>query len=259
MAALGNWTGSRVWITGASSGIGEALARRLAGQGAQVFASARNEVALAALARGTGIVALPCDVTDRASMLAAAETIRARSGALDVVIANAGTCEYVDVQAFDSALFARVMATNFHGAVHTVEAALPLLRVGRVKAIVGVGSTAAWTGLPRAEAYGASKAALHYFLDSLRVDLTGEGFTVVTVAPGFVRTPLTDRNDFEMPMRVEVADAVDAILAGLAAGHVEIDFPPGFTRGLKTLRLLPTSWRNRLYQRLVRKPAGEGR
>lgn len=249
---LRDWHGQRVWITGASSGIGRALAVRLAQQGATVFASARNRDALMALEREARVHALPCDVTDRASMLGAAETIRVRAGALDVLIANAGTCEYVDVRAFDSELFARVFATNFAGVVHTVEAALPLLRAGKSRWLAGVGSSAAWNGLPRAEAYGASKAAMHYLLDSLRVDLTGEGFRVTTIAPGFVETPLTDRNDFAMPMRIGVDEAVDSIVAGFAAGRDAIDFPTAFVAALKLLHLLPVSLRNRLLQRTVR-------
>lgn len=246
------WRGKSVWITGASSGIGRALAVRLAGLGATVFASARNQGALLALELEAGVHALPCDVSNRAETLGAAESIRTRCGHLDVLIANAGTCEYVDVQALDSALFERVFAANFFGAVHTVEAALPLLRAGKTRWIAGVGSSAAWNGLPRAEAYGASKAALHYLLDSLRVDLAREDFCVTTIAPGFVQTPLTDRNDFAMPMRISVDEAVDAIVAGFTAGRAEIAFPAAFVSALKALRLLPVALRTRLLQRAVR-------
>lgn len=246
------WRGKSVWITGASTGIGRELAIRLAGEGARVFASARNAELLQELAQRHGIEPLPLDVTSREQVLAAAAQIRARAGHLDVLVANAGNCEYVDVQAFDSALFARVFAVNFQGVVHCVEAALPLLRAGDTRYIVGIGSSSAFTGLPRAEAYGASKAALHYFLDSLRVDLTREGFAVSVVAPGFVETPLTDRNDFPMPMRMPVGKAVDALLAGMNHRRAAIDFPPLFTRVLRIAALLPASLRNRLYQRLVR-------
>lgn len=248
-----NWQGQRIWITGASSGIGRELALRLATAGARVFASARNAEALSGL--HAGIVALPLDVTDRTALLAAAATLRAQAGGLDVLVLNAGNCEYLDVRQFDPALVERMLAVNFMGAVYTLEAALPLLRAGETRYIVGVGSSAAWTGLPRAEAYGASKAALHYFLDSLRVDLTAEGFSVSVVTPGFVDTPLTARNDFPMPMRMPVARAVDSLLAGMARRKAEIDFPPLFTRTLRAARLLPAGWRNALYQRLVRRDA----
>lgn len=241
-----------IWITGASSGIGRALAIRLAGAGARVFASARNAAALAELQRDFGIEPVVADVSDRTAMLAAAAQIERAAGRVDVLVANAGTCEYLDVKAFDSALVERVFAANFFGFVYTVEAALPLLRKSPVRYLVGVGSTAAWTGLPRAEAYGASKAAMHYFLDSLRVDLTPERFTVSVVAPGFVDTPLTARNDFAMPMQVSVEQAVDYMLAGMGKRAPDISFPPAFSRLLRTARLLPTSWRNRLYQRLLR-------
>jgi NAD(P)-dependent dehydrogenase (short-subunit alcohol dehydrogenase family) len=252
MTGIRNWQGKQVWITGASSGIGLALAQRLAAEGAQVYASARNAQALSSLASCKGISAVPCDVSMRADVLAAAAQIRTKTSHLDLLVANAGTCEYVDVQAFDSALFERVFAVNFLGAVHTVEAALPLLRAGSTRAIAGVGSSAAWTGLPRAEAYGASKAALHYFLDSLRVDLTREHFTVMTIAPGFVQTPLTERNDFPMPMQIGVEKAVDYIMAGLRSGRAETAFPPLFAAVLKAARLLPAALRNRLYQRMIR-------
>ena len=246
------WNGRIVWVTGASSGIGRALAIRLVGLGARVFATARNADALAELHAACGAEPLPADITRREQVLAAAQRIRELAGRLDVVVANAGTCEYLDVRAFDSALVERVFAANFFGTVYTLEAALPLLRAGSTRYIVGVGSSAAWTGLPRAEAYGASKAAVHYFLESLRVDLTGEGFSVSVVAPGFVQTPLTDRNDFPMPQRIPVERAVDYMLAGMKARQPEIDFPPAFSRALRALRLLPAGWRNRLYQRLVR-------
>lgn len=247
-----DWHGKVVWITGASSGIGRELAARLSGMGAWVFGSARNAAALEELQAFSRVEALPCDVADRSALLAAAGRIRERAGRLDVLVANAGTCEYVDVQAFDGRLFERVLAVNFLGSVYSVEAALPLLRAGSTRHIVGIGSTAAWTGLPRAEAYGASKAALHYFLDSLRVDLTREGFRVTVVAPGFVQTPLTDRNDFPMPMRIGTPEAVDYLLAGLAGGRPEIAFPPAFSRALKALKWMPAGLRNRLYQKLVR-------
>jgi NAD(P)-dependent dehydrogenase (short-subunit alcohol dehydrogenase family) len=248
---MNNWQGMNVWITGASSGIGRELATRLAQQGARVYASARSEQALLAL-REHGVEALPCDVTDRGSLRAAAQELSHRAGHLDVLVANAGTCEYVDAAAFDSGLVERVFAVNFFGAVYTLEAALPLLRAGSTRYIVGVGSTAAFNGLPRAEAYGASKAALHHFLESLRVDLTGEGFAVSVVAPGFVETPLTDRNDFAMPMRIGVGSAVDYMLDGMAARRHLIHFPPVFSWPVRALQLLPSSLRNRLLQRLVR-------
>lgn len=244
--------GEVVWLTGASSGIGRALAIRLAAGGARVFATARNAAALAELQREHGIEPVPADITKRAEVLAAAGRIRTAAGRIDLLIANAGTCEYLDVRAFDSALVERVFAVNFFGFVYTVEAALPLLRAGRVRYIVGIGSTAAWTGLPRAEAYGASKAAMHHFLESLRVDLTPEDFSVSVVAPGFVDTPLSARNDFPMPMMVSAEQAVDGILAGMRARRHEIHFPAAFSLSLKMLRLLPSRWRNRLYQRLLR-------
>ncbi|MFZ5723155.1 MAG: SDR family NAD(P)-dependent oxidoreductase [Pseudomonadota bacterium] len=249
----GRWRGRTVWITGASSGIGRALAIRLAGEGARVFASARTAAALGELQQEHGIEPLPLDVTAGDDLSFAARRIRELAGHLDILVLNAGTCEYVDARRLDPALFERVFAVNFFGAVHTLEAAMPLLRAGTTRHIVGIGSAAALTGLPRAEAYGASKAALHYLLDSLRLDLTQEGFAVSVVMPGFVDTPLTARNDFPMPMRITVDEAVDHLLAAMAARQPESVFPRLFVRLLRIFRLLPAGWRNHLGQRLVRR------
>lgn len=115
-------------------------------------------------------------------------------------------------------------------------------------------STVAYAGLPRAEAYGASKAAIRYLLESLRIDLYRLGITVSVVCPGFVRTPLTDRNDFPMPFRIEAEDAARRIVDGIEAGKAEIHFPKRFSLAFKLLTLLPTRLYLRLCARLVREP-----
>ena len=192
----------RVWVTGASTGIGRAVTLELVRRGATVFASARNESALNELVRDCGgdrVTALPFDVTDRAANQRAVNDMHRRAGGLDIAVLNAGTCEYVDVAAFDSALFERTIRTNFLSMVYGIEAALPLLRRSPAPQLVGMSSTVAYRGLPRSEAYGASKAAIKNLFESLQVDLAPEGISVSVVCPGFVRTPLTDRNDFPMP------------------------------------------------------------
>ncbi len=153
----------------------------------------------------------------------------------------------------------RVFAPNFHGAVYCIDAALPLLRRARAEGgrplLAATSSAAAYLPLPRAEAYGASKAALSHFLESLRLDLAGEGIDVSVIHPGFVRTPLTDRNDFPMPMRVEVDAAAEAILKGLDRRRLDIHFPRRFTLLVKLTGILPAALRYRLGRRLTRPEA----
>ncbi|WP_075880551.1 SDR family NAD(P)-dependent oxidoreductase [Vreelandella massiliensis] len=255
---MSRWqTPQRIWLTGATSGIGEAVAQQLLAEGHQVVLSARSEDKLDALcAKRDNAIALPVDITDRDAVLAAGETIRERLGALDLVLLNAGTCEYVDMPDFDMALIERVLTPNLYGTLYGVEAALPLLRAarkeGRPARLAATSSASAYLPLPRAEAYGASKAAVSYFLESLRLDLHPEGIDVSLIHPGFVKTPLTERNDFPMPMRVSVEHAANAILNGLAKGRLDIHFPRRFTYLVKFMGILPPRLRRAIGLRMVR-------
>lgn len=238
--------GRRVWVTGASAGIGRAVTVELVRRGATVVASARSEQALNELARecgGAPVLVLPFDVADRQANLRAADAIRQQLGGLDIAFFNAGTCEYVDVAKFDSGIFERTMQTNFLSMVYGIEAVLPLLRASRSAQLVGMSSTVAYRGLPRAEAYGASKAAVKHLFESLDLDVMKDGIAVSVVCPGFVRTPLTDRNDFPMPFRVEADEAARRIVDGIEAKTPEIHFPKRFSLLFKLLSLLP----HRLY------------
>lgn len=185
-------TGRRVWVTGASAGIGRAVTGGLVRRGATAIASARNERELGELTPECGgdcVVALPFDLTDRSAHQRTADEISQRLGGLDIAFLNAGTCEYVEVETFDSAVFERTMRTNFLSMVYRIKAVLPLLRQSPAPHLVGMSSTVAVAALPRAEAYGASKAAITYLLESLRMDLYRSGITLSVVSPGFVRTP----------------------------------------------------------------------
>lgn len=242
----GSLTERRIWVTGASAGIGRAVVMELVRRGATVIASARKEQALNDLASacvGSRVIPLPFDVTDRRANLIAAEAIRERLGGLDVAFFNAGTCEYVDVDHFDSVVFERTMQTNFLSMVYGIEAALPMLRASRGAQLVGMSSTVAYRGLPRAEAYGASKAAVKHLFEALDLDLRKHGIAVSIVCPGFVRTPLTDRNDFPMPFLIEADEAARRIVDGIEAKRPEIHFPKRFSLLLKLMALLP----HRLY------------
>jgi NAD(P)-dependent dehydrogenase (short-subunit alcohol dehydrogenase family) len=243
----------RVWITGASSGIGRAVALRYARAGAVVAASARSAEALAALAASPEaagrIRPYPVDVADRAAMRATVVRIEAELGAIDLVVLNAGTHEPVDARNFDAAVFDRLFAVNLAGTVNGLDAILPRLVERRAGHVAIVASVAGYGGLPTAAAYGATKAALINLAEALKFDLDPVGVHVSLVNPGFVRTPLTDRNPFRMPALMEVDDAADALVRGLARGGFEVSFPRRFTWAMKLINLLPY----RLYFPLVRR------
>lgn len=236
-----------IWLTGASSGIGEALVHALQGCCGHLIISARGQDTLEQLANNyDNVIPMAVDITDEPALLAVAATIQERFGRIDTLIANAGTCEYVDVKQFDTALIKRVNDTNYMGFVYTVGAALPLLRNSNHPHLVGMSSTVAYVGLTRAQAYGASKAAIYHFLESLKVDLTQEHMDVSVICPGFVKTPLTDQNDFPMPMRISAQRATQYIIKGLEKRPFEIHFPKRFSYLLKLISLLPERLRFKL-------------
>lgn len=240
-------SGGRMLITGATSGIGFQLALDYRRAGWQVWGCGRDGERLLALGRH-GITPLQFDGRDASAVSEAAAGLPQ----VDLVILNAGNCEYMDVaEGFDGALFARVIETNLVATGHALAAFLPLLGAGGRLAIVS--SSVSWLPLPRAEAYGASKAALGYLADTLRLDLAGKGIGVTLIRPGFVQTPLTAKNDFPMPCLVTVEEASRTIMAGLTAGRHQIHFPRRFIWLLRLLGALPTGLWLRLGRTLVSK------
>jgi short-subunit dehydrogenase len=236
------WRNKVVWLTGASSGIGEALVRRLAGTGCRLAITARRGEVLEALASECGkerVRAFPGDVTDLERMKAVAADIRAQWGAVDVLITNAGTYLPTDPATFDSLEYDRIMKLNYSGSLYCIEAVLPEMLSRRRGLIVGVSSLVGYRGLPRSCSYGATKAALINFLEGLRFDLKRHGVGVTIVNPGFVRTPLTEKNDFAMPFIISAEDAADIIVEGIRRGKKEIHFPWQFSWLLKALRVIP--------------------
>lgn len=223
----------RVLITGASSGIGRQLALDYQQAGWQVWGCGRDGERLQELAQA-GIIPLQFDARDLAAMKELASSLPP----LDLLILNAGNCEYMDVaEGFDSALFARVIETNLIATGYALDAFLPLLHRGARLALVS--SSVSWLALPRAQAYGASKAAIDYLAATLRLDLAVRGIGVTLIRPGFVKTPLTAKNDFPMPCLVTVEQASRTIMDGLAAGHHQIHFPRRFIWLLRLLGALP--------------------
>jgi NAD(P)-dependent dehydrogenase (short-subunit alcohol dehydrogenase family) len=234
-----------VWVTGASSGLGRSIALQLANSGALVIASARNLQALQELAaENDNIRPLACDITDAAGFAALGERIAAISPYIDQAILNAGNCEYLDFPNPDWSAVKRVMEVNFFGSVNCVEFVLPLLRASGMERphLVVVASQVTAAPFPRAEAYGASKAALQYFCDSLRIDLAPQKIDVSVVNPGFVDTPLTRRNDFEMPFLMDVDVAAGRIIAKLESRPRCYSFPKRLSLLLGLSRLAPALW-----------------
>ncbi len=247
------WDGTCVWLTGASSGIGAALARELAGRGSRVAISARRVERLEELAAGTDMLVVPCDVTDRAAVTAAEARIRDEFGQIDVAIFNAGTWQQVDVTAFDSDVFRQHIDVNLMGMIHGVESVLPDMLRRRAGRLVGVASVAGYRGFPQSEAYGSTKAAELNLLESLRIDLAAHGITVQTISPGFVKSEATAKNDFTMPFLLEADDAARRMAEGIARNKAEIVFPLPMMLAMKVIRTLPIRPYTDLYARALRR------
>ena len=232
------YPGAVVWITGASSGIGESLAGELAGRGARVAITARRGDRLDAIA-GDRMLSVPADVTDLDAMRAAAARVEEELGPIDLAVLNAGTWRQMDVTAWDTELFRLHVETNLMGMVHGIDAVLPCMRRRRGGVIAGVSSVAGYRGWPSSEAYGSTKAAEINLLESLRIDLLPLGIRVLTVCPGFVRSDLTSQNTFRMPFLMEPPDAATRIADGIAREKAEMVFPLPMMLLMKATRLVP--------------------
>lgn len=247
-----------VWITGASSGIGRALALKLAKEGWRVAATARSEDKLAELRSEASafpgqILSFPGDVTDAAAMSGLAADIEANLAPLAVVIANAGVYLPQDGLNGDPQEWRKTIEVNLTGTVNVVLPAIEVMKARRKGQIAIVSSSAGYSGLPTSAAYGATKAGLINMAEALKFDLDRAGIAIQVVCPGFVDTPATAGNPFPMPDLITVDRAAEEIAAGLQRPRqFEIFFPRGFVTQLKLLRLLPYS----LYFRLVAKATG---
>ncbi len=236
---LERWPGRRVWLIGASSGIGRATASLLHARGARVILSARNTRALDDfVAAHPGSQALALDISDRDAVQAAAEALLA-DGPLDLVCYLAG--HYRPMRAMDIDLddALRHQQVNLTGAWHLLAAVVPGLLAQGQGHLSLVSSVAGWRGLPRSLAYGPTKAALINLAETLFLDLRPRGIGVSLITPGFVATPLTAGNDFPMPALLSPEQAAAEIVRGWERGEFLIHFPRRFTRWLRGLSLLP--------------------
>ena len=236
-------TDGGAWITGASSGLGRGMALRLAETGWRVAASARDATALSALAatpEAAGrIAAFPLDVTQDEAVARAVDEIEAQVAPIALALLNAGTHLPVRAATLAVADFRRLIDVNLLGTVACLAALLPRMIARRRGQIAITASLAGYRGLPSAAAYGTTKAGLIVMAEALKPELDAHGITLQIVNPGFVRTPLTDRNEFPMPFLMELDDAVAAFHRGLRRGRFEIVFPRSFAYLMKLLRVLP--------------------
>ena len=251
----------RVIVTGASSGIGAALARHYAGQSAVLGLIARRKTELERLrSELPGAISLyPADVRDSHALQAAARDFIARYGCPDIVIANAGiSIGTAADSADDLAVFQEVVDVNVLGMAKTFQPFLSAMRAAGRGTLVGIASVAGYRGLPGSGAYSASKAAAISYLESLRVELHASGINVVTVCPGYVATPMTARNPYPMPFLLSADAAAEKIALLVARGrvHAVIPWPMAPIAGL--LRVLPRWLYDRLFARAPRKPRRGG-
>jgi len=245
-----DWNEQRVWIIGASSGIGRALAEALLKRGARVAVSARREDALRMLAAATPkATVMGFDLTDSTAFARAQDDLYQAWGGIDLVVFSAGAYAPMRAWELDPARLNRVIDINLRAPMAASAQLIPLLLKQGGGAMAFVASVAGYRGLPKAAAYGPTKAALINFAETLYLDLAPRGISVFLINPGFVATPMTAGNDFAMPALISPQEAAEEIIAGFARGSFEIHFPHRFTSWLKLLRLLPY----RLYFSLVRR------
>ena len=255
-----------MFITGASSGIGAALARHYAAEGRPLGLAARNPERLRLLAaeRPVATACYPLDVADASALAAAATDFIAHFGAPEIVVASAGvSAGTLTEMPEDLAAFRRIMDINVYGMATTFAPFIKAMKAsafaGRTSGrLVGIASVAGIRGLPGAEAYSASKAAAISYLESLRLELRESGIRVVTIAPGYIATPMTAVNSYRMPFLVPADAAARRFARAIARGSSYAVIPWQMGLVAKLLRLLPNALYDRLFAKAPRKPRGLG-
>ncbi len=243
--SMAHTTAQVIWITGASSGIGLALTKNYLAQGHKVIASARHQGELAPLLQAHEQLSfVEFDVSNQEQIASVRASLQTLTDHLDCVILNAGTCEYFEVasQQPDWQMMERVMAVNFIGMINSVQVSLPLLKKATAPHLVGISSQSVQAAFPQAQAYGASKAAMRYFLSSLRIDLKPFNIDVTCILPGFVDTPLTQKNTFPMPFIESSEKAALRIVRGIRHRKYEYAFPKRLSVLLWCGRHFPKLW-----------------
>lgn len=238
---ISDWHNKTVWIIGASSGIGYALAVALSERGARLILTARRENELNTLAGklGSNVSVLAIDISDDAAIDSALVDIKQHHQRIDCVLCLAGAYEPTKIADLDYTSQRLVIDTNLHGTINIIRHVLPVMKAQNNGLIAIYGSVAGYNGLPAGQPYSASKAALINFAESLRLESEDDNIDIKIINSGFVDTPLTQKNTFNMPMMVSTESAADSIIKGLGRKAFEIHFPRKFTYLMKLLRLLP--------------------
>lgn len=250
-----DWQGQRVWVIGASTGIGAAIARALLNRGSKVVLSARKRAALDELAASTASaqsLVCPLDVTKPDSITNAYQTILAAWQGVDVVLILAGTYQPMRAWDLDLERARAIIDVNLQGVLNVLSVVMHDMSRAGAGHIGIVASVAGYSGLPQALIYGPTKAALINLAEVLHIDLAPRGVGVHVINPGFVKTPLTEKNDFEMPALISAEEAAEQTLRGFERGEFETHYPKRFTLTLKFLRLLPYRWYFPLVKRITR-------
>ncbi len=244
----------KIWVTGASSGIGKAVAIKFANEGWKVAVSARRKELLNELAKNENIISFPLDVTNKTQIEEVFKKIIDQFGDLDVSLFSSGTYEPKDEQNIDPDKIRNVINVNFLGVIDCVKSVEKYFKNKKSGHISIVSSIAGYRGLPNSSGYGPSKAALTNFSESIYFDFKKFGVRVSIVSPGFIKTPLTDKNEFSMPFLKTPEYAAEQIFNGLVKGNsFEIHFPKGLTLTLKFLRILPYKLYLFLVDKLVKR------
>lgn len=241
------------WVTGAGKGIGRAVARRLADEGWLVAASARTAADLDSLAaeRPGRITAFQLDVTNEAACAEIAARIERSLGPVDLAVLNAGSYFPTNATDFSVANFRKTVDLNLMGLVNCMGPIAPGMVARRSGHIALMGSQTAFVGLPTAASYGATKAAINNLAEAFYPDFERFGVTITVINPGFVKTPLTDRNTFPMPFLVPVEEAAELIVSGLRKRKFAINFPFGMVASIRLLALFPQGLRFAVTRRMI--------
>jgi NAD(P)-dependent dehydrogenase (short-subunit alcohol dehydrogenase family) len=244
-----------IWVTGASSGIGRAVALELVKRGFRVAATARRKAELYELVQASAgrIAAFPGDVTDREAMAAIVYEIEAAHGPITLAFLNAAVYFPVERDVFDADVVERTFAINIGGTANCLAPLLPCMKKRGYGQIAINASLAGYAGLPDSMAYGSSKAAAIYMAEALKLTYQPEGLTIQVVCPGFVRTPMTDQNDYAMPLLMDDHVAARIICDGFLRAGFEITFPRRLAWSFKAARLLPYPLYFWLADRLTRR------
>ncbi len=239
---INSFANQRIWVIGASSGIGEACTKAFIKAGAKVALSSRRTKRLSTLAQFGGpekTLVLPLDVTQQEQLNCAYQDIQEAWGGLDLLLFVSGVYTPLRADNFNFDIAQKTIDANLLGPMRAVGLVLPDMLKSHTGHIAIVGSVAGYSGLPKALAYGPSKAGVINFCETLYYDLLPQGVSVHMISPGFVATEATAQNDFEMPALITADEAAKEILAGIQSGEFDIHFPKRFSGFLKFLRILP--------------------